>query len=200
MSAVGDAAGDASNYGVLLRMLEQPEVLAALREQSSRAPALVCQLPCRHVNIVNVELDPGLRRRQVGGPLGRAKAGLGGLGQGPHREMLHPIDAAGMEVVAVFLKRQPQAVAVETARASNVGGNRPETSDKKHLHPSPSPLRTVAPDCRSNILAWAGQYPSSRPEAALWQELKQISGEDSDEQHTMYRSCESTLLLARTAP
>jgi hypothetical protein len=37
----GDAAGEASSYGVLLRLLEQPEVLAALREQSPLAPALV---------------------------------------------------------------------------------------------------------------------------------------------------------------
>lgn len=39
--AAGDAAGEASSYGVLLRLLEQPEVLAALRDQSPLAPALV---------------------------------------------------------------------------------------------------------------------------------------------------------------
>jgi len=39
--AAGDAAGEASSYGVLLRLLEQPEVLAALREQDPLAPALV---------------------------------------------------------------------------------------------------------------------------------------------------------------
>src|SRR5690348_9833174 len=39
--AAGDAAGAASNYGVLLRLLEQPEVLAALSDQSPLAPALV---------------------------------------------------------------------------------------------------------------------------------------------------------------
>ncbi|HEY8746108.1 MAG TPA: hypothetical protein VIU62_23705 [Chloroflexota bacterium] len=39
--AAGDAAGEASSYGVLLRLLEQPEVLAALRVESPLAPALV---------------------------------------------------------------------------------------------------------------------------------------------------------------
>ena len=39
--AAGDAAGEASSYGVLLRLMEQPEVLAVLREQSPLAPALV---------------------------------------------------------------------------------------------------------------------------------------------------------------
>ena len=40
-SDAGDAVGEASSYGVLLRLLEQPEVLAALRDQSPLTPALV---------------------------------------------------------------------------------------------------------------------------------------------------------------
>lgn len=37
----GDAAGETSGYDVLLRILEQPEVLATLRQQNPLAPALV---------------------------------------------------------------------------------------------------------------------------------------------------------------
>lgn len=39
--AAGDAVGEASGYNVLLRILEQPEVLAALHEQNPLAPAFV---------------------------------------------------------------------------------------------------------------------------------------------------------------
>jgi hypothetical protein len=39
--AAGDVAGEASSYDVLLRLLEQPEVLATLRDQRPLAPALV---------------------------------------------------------------------------------------------------------------------------------------------------------------
>ena len=39
--AAGDAVGEESGYNVLLRILEQPEVLAALHEQNPLAPAFV---------------------------------------------------------------------------------------------------------------------------------------------------------------
>jgi len=39
--AAGDAVGEASGYNVLLRILEQPEVLAVLHEQNPLAPAFV---------------------------------------------------------------------------------------------------------------------------------------------------------------
>ncbi|GAC1398347.1 MAG: hypothetical protein NVSMB65_16850 [Chloroflexota bacterium] len=43
----GDLAGEASHYGVLLRLLEQPQVLAALRAQDPLGPARVRGLRAR---------------------------------------------------------------------------------------------------------------------------------------------------------
>src|ERR1044071_4223159 len=87
--------------------------LLARRHKQAVAPFL--QRLGRCLDVGDVEFDPGVRRRKVGGPLRFAEAGKRRPVERPEREMLHPTYAAGVEVIRLLasgFERQTQRVAV----------------------------------------------------------------------------------------
>src|SRR6185312_9658251 len=70
-------------------------------------------------------------------PLLTAKAGLSGLAQRPHGEVLAAADVLAVEVVAAPVarfERQPQRTDVELATLGGIGGDDGDAGDELHVH------------------------------------------------------------------
>jgi hypothetical protein len=82
------------------------------------------------------KLDGGLRHGSIVRPDGRAEAGLGGLGERPHGEVLAARDVLTVEVVVAFagLERQSEGVDVELAAFGRVRRDHSHAGDELHIH------------------------------------------------------------------
>ena len=106
--------------------LAQQAVAAGLHLRDGRAD---------RIGRLDVELDPRLRRRNVGRPLRRAEGGLGGLRERPHREGLHAVEVVVGEVARRGLvEGDAEAVAPEGMGRIGLADDRSEAGDERDLH------------------------------------------------------------------
>ena len=98
------------------------------------------ELSCRSGDVSDLELDAGLRDRDLGGPLCGPEAGIRRLRKRPEAEVLCPFKLVGEHVVAVVtLEAQTQGVRVEGPRGVRVSHDRGDTR-----YSSPGPRRSRA--------------------------------------------------------
>src|SRR5947199_7470666 len=69
-------------------------------------------------------------------PCAGAEAGLGGLGERPHAEVLRARHALAMPVISVFrdLERKPQRIDIEPAALRGVWGDDSDGCDEENVH------------------------------------------------------------------
>src|SRR5579864_5251756 len=102
---------------------------------NEQAEAALLKLACRGFDVVDVELEPCLRDRDVGGPLICPETRLGRLGERPHGERLGSCNVLRVQIVALFdLEGDAQGLLVESSRPAHVGGDRPKPGDEQNPH------------------------------------------------------------------
>jgi hypothetical protein len=93
------------------------------------------ELSCGSGDVSDLELDAGLRNRNLGRPLGGSETGIRGLRKRPESEVLCPFEVVGLHVVAfVPLETKTQGISVERARGVRVSHDRGDARHKEDVH------------------------------------------------------------------
>ena len=118
--------GDCLSPRLGARVVQEREAVSA---QLLR-PGLDC------IGVLDFELDTCLRDGAVARPLLAPEAGLSGLAQRPHGEVLTSANVLAVEVVAALarLKRQAQRTHVELATLGGIGGDDGDAGDELDVH------------------------------------------------------------------